>query len=149
MNGFDFEFDFFGVNDMAEKRNTKQKQVIYSIIKELDCHPTAQQLHQILIERGYNIGISTVYRVLADAVEEGIVTTLFSNDKMEHFDGNTNPHYHIICTECGRIYDSLMLYNKRIDMHGGEEDRGFKILTHNLEFIGICPDCQKKECGFV
>lgn len=140
----------FGVNDMAEKRNTKQKQVIYSVIKELDCHPTAQQLHQILMERGYNIGISTVYRVLADAVEEGIVTNLFSNDKMEHFDGNTNPHYHIICTECGRIYDSLVPYNKRIDAHGGEEDKGFKILAHNLEFIGICPDCQNnKECRFV
>ena len=38
---------------MAEKRNTKQKQVIYSVIKELKCHPTAQQLHQILMERGY------------------------------------------------------------------------------------------------
>ena len=83
---------------MAEKRNTKQKQVIYSVIKELKCHPTAQQLHQILMERGYNIGASTVYRVLADAVDDGIIMNVFSFDKNEHFDGNPVPHYHIICT---------------------------------------------------
>ena len=76
---------------MAEKRNTKQKQVIYSVIKELKCHPTAQQLHQILVERGYNIGASTVYRVLADAVDDGIIMNVFSFDKNEHFDGNPVP----------------------------------------------------------
>ena len=74
---------------MSEKRNTWQKQVIYSVIKELKTHPTVQSLIDELEKRGYKIGKSTVYRVLSDAVDEGIVMNVYSGDKMEHFDGNT------------------------------------------------------------
>ena len=49
---------------MSEKRNTWQKQVIYSVIKELKTHPTVQSLIDELEKRGYKIGKSTVYRVL-------------------------------------------------------------------------------------
>lgn len=80
---------------MSEKRNTWQKQVIYSVIKELKTHPTVQSLIDELEKRGYKIGKSTVYRVLSDAVDEGIVMNVYSGDKMEHFDGNTENHYHI------------------------------------------------------
>ena len=72
---------------MSEKRNTWQKQVIYSVIKELKTHPTVQSLIDELEKRGYKIGKSTVYRVLSDAVDEGIVMNVYSGDKMEHFDG--------------------------------------------------------------
>ena len=124
---------------MAEKRNTKQKQVIYSVIKELKCHPTAQQLHQILVERGYNIGASTVYRVLADAVDDGIIMNVFSFDKNEHFDGNPVPHYHIICTKCGRIFDSHVPYDPEIDERGRLADEDFLITSHAL-FVPL-PEC--------
>lgn len=130
---------------MAEKRNTKQKQVIYSVIKELKCHPTAQQLHQILVERGYNIGASTVYRVLADAVDDGIIMNVFSFDKNEHFDGNPVPHYHIICTKCGGIFDSHVPYDPEIDERGRLADEDFLITSHNLEYVGICPECQNEQ----
>ena len=99
---------------MAEKRNTKQKQVIYSVIKELKCHPTAQQLHQILVERGYNIGASTVYRVLADAVDDGIIMNVFS-------------------------------FDPEIDERGRLADEDFLITSHNLEYVGICPECQNEQ----
>lgn len=52
------------------KRNTWQKQVIYSVMKELTSHPTASELYDELVKRGYEIGKSTVYRVLADAVDD-------------------------------------------------------------------------------
>ena len=41
---------------MSEKRNTWQKQVIYSVIKELKTHPTVQSLIDELEKRGYKIG---------------------------------------------------------------------------------------------
>ena len=106
---------------MSEKRNTWQKQVIYSVIK---------------------IGKSTVYRVLSDAVDEGIVMNVYSGDKMEHFDGNTENHYHIRCKVCDRIFDSELPYQDSITQMGVEADSDFVILSHNLEFIGICPSCK-------
>ena len=38
------------------KRNTWQKQVIYSVMKELTSHPTASELYDELVKRGYDIG---------------------------------------------------------------------------------------------
>lgn len=93
-------------------------------------------------KRGYKIGKSTVYRVLSDAVDEGIVMNVYSGDKMEHYDGNTEKHYHIRCKVCDRIYDSELPYQDSITRMGVETDSGFVILSHNLEFIGICPNCK-------
>ena len=115
---------------MSEKRNTWQKQVIYSVIKELKTHPTVQSLIDELEKRGYKIGKSTVYRVLSDAVDEGIVMNVYSGDKIEHLDGNTENHDHIRCKVCDRISDSELPYQDSV------------ILSHNLEFIGICPSCK-------
>lgn len=128
---------------MSDKRNTWQKQVIYTVIKELKSHPTIQELIDELDSRGYKIGKSTVYRVMADAVDEGIVSNVYSGDKVEHFDGNTDRHYHIRCKLCERIYDSSLVYDESITRLGIEADEEFIIVSHNLEFIGICPACKK------
>ena len=45
---------------MSDKRNTWQKQVIYSVIKELKTHPTIQNLIDELEKRGYKIGIHSI-----------------------------------------------------------------------------------------
>lgn len=128
---------------MSEKRNTWQKQVIYSVMKELKTHPTIQNLIDELDRRGYKIGKSTVYRVMADAVDEGLVSSVYSCDKLEHFDGNTEQHYHIRCKLCDRIYDSELAYDTRITKLGADTDEDFILVSHNLEFIGICPACKK------
>lgn len=128
---------------MSEKRNTWQKQVIYSVIKELKTHPSIQELIDELDARGYKIGKSTVYRVMADAVDDGLVANVYSDDKLEHFDGNTKPHYHIRCKVCDRIYDSSLPYSGDITRLGAEADTDFVILSHHLEFCGICPGCRK------
>ena len=49
---------------MSDKRNTWQKKVIYSVIKELKTHPTVQSLIDELEKRGYKIGKSTDKRYL-------------------------------------------------------------------------------------
>ena len=97
---------------MSDKRNTWQKQVIYSVIKELKTHPTIQNLIDELEKRGYKIGKSTVYRVMADAVDDGLVMNVYSGDKHEHYDGNTENHYHIRCKVCDRIYDSELPFQE-------------------------------------
>lgn len=128
---------------MSDKRNTWQKQLIYSVIRELKTHPTVQNLIDELERRGYKIGKSTVYRVMADAVDEGLVSNVYSNDKVEHYDGNTDNHYHIRCKVCENIFDSMLPYNDDITVLGAGADKDFVILSHNLEFIGICPECRK------
>lgn len=123
------------------KRNTWQKQVIYSVMKELTSHPTASELYDELVKRGYDIGKSTVYRVLADAVDDKRMINVYSTDGNEHFDGDTRRHYHLRCVKCGRIYDSHLQYNHELSKLGELAEPGFTILEHHVEFLCICPEC--------
>ncbi len=127
---------------MKEKRNTWQKNVIFSVLKEMRSHPTAQELYNELVARGYGIGKSTIYRVLAEAADEGTIENVYTIDNREHFDGDTSMHYHMRCKNCGRIYDSCVAYNKDLTELSVMADKGFTVLTHNLEFVCICPGCQ-------
>ena len=79
---------------------------------------------------------------MADAVDDGLVMNVYSGDKQEHYDGNTENHYHIRCKVCDRIYDSELPFQEDITSRGAEADKDFVILSHNLEFIGICPQCK-------
>lgn len=128
---------------MSEKRNTRQKQIIFQVLREQKNHPTVTELFEELKSRGYEIGKSTVYRVLSDAVEEGLIGSVFTDDRQEHFDGTLERHYHIICRNCGRIFDSHMTYDPAFTELGKQADSGFQILEHSLEFYGICPECRQ------
>ena len=119
---------------MAEKRNTKQKQVIYSVIKELKCHPTAQQLHQILVERGYNIGASTVYRVLADAVDDGIIMNVFSFDKNEHL---TAIRFRIIILSVPNVEESSTAMSHMILRSMSEADWRMRTLSFHPTILNM------------
>lgn len=127
---------------MKGKRNTWQKEVIFSVLRELRSHPTAQELYNELAARGYEIGKSTVYRVLAEAAKEGTIDNVYAIDGSEHFDGNTELHYHMRCKSCGRIYDSHVEYNPDLTKLSDFADKGFMVFNHNLEFVCICPRCQ-------
>ena len=68
--------------------NAYESAINCEVLREKDINPVKDELEK----RGYKIGKSTVYRVLSDAVDEGIVMNVYSGDKMEHFDGNTENH---------------------------------------------------------
>lgn len=127
---------------MTVKRNTKQKKYVYDVIRHMDTHPTAAELFAELKRQGCEIGKSTVYRILADAVDEGLIDSVYSGSSEERFDGNTQPHYHIRCKACGSIYDSHLSFKPELTSLGIEADEEFEILEHHLEFCGICPNCR-------
>lgn len=127
---------------MTAKRNTKQKQYVYDVIKKMNSHPTAGELYEELKRQGYEIGKSTVYRILADAVDDGLISDVYPGSGEDRFDGNTFPHYHIRCKSCGKVYDSHLSFKPELTSLGGMADSEFEILEHHMEFSGICPDCR-------
>ena len=122
-------------------RNTWPPPVIFSVMKEPTPHTTEGELYEELVKRGYEIGKSTVYRVLADAVDDKKMINVYSTDGIELFDGDTRRHYHLRCVKCGWIYDSHLQYNHELSKLGELAEPGFTILEHHVEFLCICPDC--------
>jgi len=121
-------------------RNTKQREVILSVLRGTDTHPTADWVYQEVRKELPNISLGTIYRNLRILVESGQALELSFSSDCSRFDGNPENHYHFACTECGNVYDIDMPLVQGLDAEA-EKASGHKVMFHRLEFYGICQAC--------
>jgi len=103
-----------------------------------------------------SIGIATVYRTLDFLCRQGILNRFqfkgnkasyeISSEKLE--DGKH--HHHLICNKCGKIinFSDFALEETRLTAEMEKvlsKKYNFKIESHQLDFYGICSECQEKE----
>ena len=127
--------------DKAKRRLTKQKSAILEYLKNTKTHPDAEKIYTDLKPKNTSISLSTVYRNLSQMSEDGLIIKLASGTKSDHFDGDTLPHNHFICNECGKIID---VYCNTIFP---KEDVG-TITSFSVYFYGICKECKKAKKQF-
>ncbi|MGB9598398.1 MAG: Fur family transcriptional regulator [Minisyncoccales bacterium] len=125
-----------------EERLTSQKKVIWDYLKNVKSHPTAEDVYLTVKKRLPQISRGTVYRHLKNLKEKGEILEIFS--KVSHYDGYVSSHAHFVCQKCDRIFDIFdvcreckIVKKKRIKLG--------KIQGYNLNFYGICKNCQKNE----
>ncbi len=127
----------------GDHRITPQRLAILKILGHSDGHPSAETIHGALIEHYPTMSLATVYKTLALLKKEGEVLELQFSELGNRYDGlKPYPHPHVICTECGNIVDPSLLDMEKITGKMMAET-GFKIMTHRLDFYGLCPACQK------
>jgi len=119
---------------------TRQRRVILEELRKLTCHPTAEELHWLVRQKLPQISIATVYRNLEILSEQGMVWKMEVAGTQRRFDGSTANHYHIRCSVCGRMEDVHMELVADIEK-AAREASGYAVLSHRVEFTGICPDC--------
>jgi len=120
---------------------TKQRRVIVEELKKFKTHPTATALYELVRKRLPRISLGTVYRNLDLLAEAGIIQKLETAGTQKRFDGTIENHYHVRCVQCGQVDDiPLPLLGEIEDLLGGLSN--YKILSHRLEFQGVCPSCQ-------
>lgn len=127
-----------------EKRNTKQREIILSCLKEKEnmFHPTAGDLVKLILDKNPGIGQATVYRNINKLVEEGILIKIPTNDNFR-YDINTHTHAHLSCKECGKVVD-LFDKNYLNIINNLESKYNVKIDDSNLIFNGLCEECNGK-----
>lgn len=126
----------------SDFRITPQRYAVLNVLATSPEHPSAESIHAELIEHYPTMSLATVYKTIHLLKQEGEVLELEFSNLGNRYDGNKPyPHPHVICTECGKIIDPLQLNLDEITSKMMEET-GFKILTHRLDFYGICPSCQ-------
>ena len=111
---------------MQEQRYSRQREAILENLKNRYDHPTAMEL----------------YRNLTLLRDSGKIISLTLGGE-EHFDANTNQHYHFKCTSCGRYFD---LPSEPLDSSVTARCLGdFKGRAegYSLIFYGKCEECLK------
>jgi len=106
-------------------------------------HLSAEDVYRMLLSGGEDVGLATVYRVLTQFEQAGLlVRHHFESDKAV-FELNQGGHHdHIVCLQCGRVEEFC---DEEIEMRQKKaaEERGFTIHEHSLY---IYADCVKKPC---
>jgi Fur family peroxide stress response transcriptional regulator len=125
------------------KRMTKQRRLIKDILYNTKEHPTAEMVYQEAKKSLPDIGLGTVYRNLQILVEENSVIELNCGGRVSRYDGNTKPHCHFVCTECGNVYDVEVDMSKKACQKVAPAING-KIDYCRVEFYGRCDECLKK-----
>lgn len=120
-------------------RNTKQKKLVYDLVKGCCDHPTADQIYERARAVEPNISLGTVYRNLANLAESGELLKLETADKSLHYDGNMTYHEHFLCSSCGKIVD---VWNQRISTQK-LEDEGLTVEAIKVIYYGKCSDCKE------
>ena len=86
----------------------------------------------------------TVYRNLNLLSEDREILRVEVTGGPDHFDHNVMPHYHVSCVTCGKAFDvDIELLPDLLKQI--RDKKGFKYLSYDVLFKGICPDCQETD----
>ena len=110
-------------------------------------HISAEEVYKILIDQQEDIGLATVYRVLNQFDDAGILNR-------HHFEGgksvfeisNKNHHDHLVCLDCGRVieFEDDVIEQRQNDVATAHN---IKLTNHSLYLYGSCQDtnCRHRE----
>jgi Fur family ferric uptake transcriptional regulator len=111
--------------------------------KSKERHMSAEDVYKILLSTGDDVGLATVYRVLTQFEQAGLLVRHHFEGGKAVFELNHGEHHdHIVCMQCGRV-EEFCDENIEILQHKAAEERGFKINEHSLY---IYADCTKNPC---
>jgi Fur family ferric uptake transcriptional regulator len=107
-------------------------------------HMTAEDVYKVLLNEGSDIGLATVYRVLMQFEQAGILSRNHFEAGKAVFELNEGKHHdHLVCVSCGRVEE---FYDAEIERRQQEiaEERGYKLQDHALSLYVVCADCSGK-----
>lgn len=121
----------------AGLRPSPQRAAIAGYIDASRCHPSAEEIYKALVPEYPTLSLTTVYNTLYALEKAGLARILDIESRNVRFDtASTANHAHILCRECGQIFD--MPLPQDIEEH---MPAGFRIDSVNLYFKGLCPSC--------
>ncbi|WP_240375760.1 peroxide-responsive transcriptional repressor PerR [Bacillus piscicola] len=121
-------------------RMTPQRHAILEYLYNSMSHPTADEIYKALEGKFPNMSVATVYNNLRVFKEVGIVKELTYGDASSRFDCVTTDHYHVICSECGKIVDFHYPGLNEVEALA-KHVTGFQVNSHRMEVYGTCPEC--------
>jgi len=108
-------------------------------------HLSAEDVYRSLISEGEDIGLATVYRVLTQFEQAGVLKRHHFESGKAVFELNRgNHHDHLVCIQCGHVGE---FYDEEIEKRQIKiaKDRGFVIQEHSLS---LYVECVKTTCEY-
>ena len=107
-------------------------------------HMTAEDVFRVLLEERSDIGLATVYRVLTQFEQAGIlIRSNFESGKAVYELDEGQHHDHFICTSCGKVEE---FYDPEIEKRQQTvaKAKGWEVHDHTMALYGHCASCAAK-----
>ncbi len=124
------------------KITVPRTKIIQILEKAKDRHLSAEEIYQLLKEAGEDIGLATVYRVLTQFEEAGLVIRHHFEEGLSVFELDHGEHHdHLVCIKCGRVEEFM---DEVIEERLREivEKAGYSTADHSLNVYGFCKNCE-------
>jgi Fur family transcriptional regulator, ferric uptake regulator len=127
------------------KLTPQREATVRVLLENEEDHLSAEDVFMLVKEKSPEIGLATVYRTLELLSEMHVVEKMNFGDGVARYDlradSNKHHHHHLICVQCRSMSeimeDWLLPLEERL-----EEEYGFTVLDHRLDFQGICAKCK-------
>ena len=110
-------------------------------------HLSAEDVYKALLAEGLDVGLATVYRVLTQFEQAGLLARQHFETGKAVFELNQGGHHdHLLCMQCGRVEE---FYDAEIEKRQNDvaKLKGFEIADHALSLYAHCtkPNCPNKQ----
>ena len=108
-------------------------------------HLTAEDVYKLLLNDGMEVGLATIYRVLTQFEQAGLLIRHHFESGKAVFELNQGDHHdHLVCVRCGHVEE---FYDPEIERRQSKiaKERGFVIQEHSLHLYA---DCTRTDCEF-
>lgn len=122
-------------------RPTRQRLAVIEAMASFDDFRSAQEIHELMAQRGAPVGLATVYRTLQKLADAGEVDLLRTEGGETIYRRcSDSHHHHLVCRSCGATVEvegpTVERWTRAI---AGEH--GYADVSHSLEIFGTCPAC--------
>ena len=107
-------------------------------------HASAEDIYKMLLDMNQEIGVATIYRVLTQCEQAGLVRRLqFEGGRAVFELARSDHHDHIVCVRCGLVHE---FHDEVIESRQSAiaDSSGFDIEDHTMVLYGLCARCREQ-----
>jgi Fur family peroxide stress response transcriptional regulator len=123
---------------------TPQRLSVIRALLASENHPTPDEICAAVRRRDPHVSLATVHRILQQFCEAGEARKVTLLHDVARYDGNVEPHHHILCVRCRRVHDIEVPGMDRL-LEGKTSLGQFALLRCSLEIEALCRRCQLAE----
>lgn len=122
---------------------TKSREVILNIFRDTDKIMNVSEIYEVCKKRGFNINLSTVYRICEIFCSKKILDRTIDSNRVSGYKFSITSHVHnLSCNLCNKTIEINCPFN--ILSQYIETSTGFTLTKHDINISGICYECKNK-----
>lgn len=127
-------------------RVTPQREIVLSVLHEIEDHATVDEIHRRVLGRSSAINISTVYRTMEMLEKMDMLAIVEGADGLRRYALRHihAPHGHLLCSQCGALLDADPATVASL-ASALRASNGFELAESHLTLNGLCAACACSE----